>query len=41
MSFWSMMNWVVWGLCIVIVGLIASDFIKTEKRSKKEKENAE
>ena len=41
MSFWSMMNWVVWGLCIVIVGLIATDFIKTEKEhSKKEEENA-
>ena len=30
MSFWGTMNYVVWGLCAVIVGLIATDFIKVE-----------
>jgi len=41
MSFWSMMNWIVWGLCLLVIGLIAADFIKIEKRRSKDKnENA-
>jgi hypothetical protein len=36
MSFWGIMNYVAWGLCALIVGLIAIDFIKVEiKRVKK------
>ncbi len=31
MSFWSVMNWVAWGLCIVLVLLIGTDFVKVEK----------
>lgn len=31
MSFWSVMNWVAWGLCAVLFILIATDFIKVEK----------
>ncbi len=30
MSFWSVMNWVAWGLCGVIVMLLSKDFIKVE-----------
>jgi len=36
MSIWSMMNWIVWGICIIIVILITTDFIKTEKQRSKE-----
>ncbi len=36
MSIFSIMNWVVWGICIVIFGLIITDFIKTEKERSKE-----
>lgn len=36
MSIFSVMNWVVWGICIVIVVLITTDFIKTEKERSKE-----
>lgn len=36
MSIFSIMNWVVWGICIVIVVLIMTDFIKTEKERSKE-----
>jgi len=32
MSFWSIMNWVAWGLCGLLFILIASDFIKVEKQ---------
>lgn len=31
MSFWSVMNWVAWGLCAWIVILIVKDVIKVEK----------
>lgn len=34
MSFWSIMNWVAWGMCGVIFYLIMSDFIKVEKELK-------
>lgn len=37
MSIWSMMNWAAWGICIVVVVLIMTDFIKTEKARTKEK----
>lgn len=38
MSFWSIMNLVAWGLCIVLVALISVDFIKVEiERKNKEK----
>ena len=37
MSIWSMMNWVAWGLCVVVVVLIMTDFIRTEKERSKEK----
>lgn len=30
MSFWSAMNWVAWGLCAVLFGIIARDFIRVE-----------
>ena len=36
MSIFGIMNWVVWGICIVIVLLIMTDFIKTEKERSKE-----
>ena len=36
MSIFSIMNWVAWGICIVIVLLIMTDFIKTEKERSKE-----
>jgi len=37
MSFWSMMNYVAWGLSAVLVYLIFSDFIRVELgRFKKE-----
>jgi hypothetical protein len=31
MSFWSIMNWVAWGLCALLTYIIAVDFIKVEK----------
>ncbi|MBK5261704.1 MAG: hypothetical protein JJE17_03910 [Peptostreptococcaceae bacterium] len=40
MSFWSIMNYVAWGLCAVFAYLILSDFIKVEiQRKSKEKYN--
>jgi len=40
MSFWSIMNWVAWGLCALIFILIAIDFIKVEKEhAAKNKQN--
>lgn len=36
MSIFSILNWVAWGICIVIVLLIMTDFIKTEKERSKE-----
>lgn len=39
MSFWSMMNYVAWGLCALISYLILSDFIKVELARKKEAQN--
>lgn len=37
MSFWSRMNYVVWGLCGLIVFLISKDVIKIEKERSKSK----
>ncbi|MDF2678592.1 MAG: hypothetical protein K0Q97_2945 [Bacillota bacterium] len=38
MSFWGVMNWIIWFLCIILAGLILTDFIKVEiDRSKKKK----
>lgn len=37
MSFWSIMNYVAWGLCVLIVFLIAKDVIKIEKERSKSK----
>lgn len=34
MSFWSMMNYVAWGLCGLFTVLLARDFIKVEKERK-------
>jgi uncharacterized membrane protein YuzA (DUF378 family) len=34
MSFWSMMNYVAWGLCGLFVVLLGTDFIKVEKERK-------
>ncbi len=31
MSFWKLMNWAAWGLCVYIVFLIVKDVIKVEK----------
>ena len=31
MSFWSVMNWVAWAMCGIIVFLLATDFIGVEK----------
>jgi short subunit fatty acids transporter len=39
MSFWSIMNWIAWGLCIVFGSLIAVDFIKVEIERKNEEKN--
>lgn len=37
MSFWSIMNYIAWGLCILLIGLILTDFIKVERdKSKKD-----
>lgn len=38
MSFWSMMNWVAWGLCGVMFVIIAQDFIRVELGLMAEKE---
>jgi len=38
MSFWSMMNWVAWGLCAVLAVVIAQDFIRVEKTRLKDKQ---
>lgn len=35
MSFWSIMNWVVWGLCGLIAIRMLSDFIKVENEARK------
>ena len=35
MSFWSIMNYVAWGLCVLIVVLILKDVIKVEKEQKR------
>lgn len=37
MSFWSIMNWVAWGMCGVIFLLIMSDFILVEKEQNAKK----
>jgi uncharacterized membrane protein YuzA (DUF378 family) len=36
MSIFSILNYVVWGICVVIAVLIMTDFIKTEKSRSKE-----
>ena len=36
MSFWSMMNYVAWGLCVLFAFLLAKDFIKVEKERAQE-----
>ncbi len=43
MSFWSMMNWVVWALCALFVFLLVSDFVKVEiiRKIRKEEEQKE
>lgn len=35
MSFWSIMNWVAWALCALIVFLIVKDVISVEKPNRK------
>lgn len=37
MSFWSLMNWVTWGLSAMIVFLLIVDVIKVEKQRANEK----
>lgn len=37
MSFWSIMNYVAWALCGLIIFLIAKDVIKIEKERLKSK----
>lgn len=34
MSFWSIMNYIAWGLCVLFAYLILRDFIKVEKDRK-------
>ena len=34
MSFWSVMNWVIWGANALIIGLIMKDVIKIELETK-------
>jgi len=41
MSFWSIMNWVAWGLCALLSGLILIDFIKVETEMAKSGNNSE
>ena len=31
MSFWSVMNWVAWAMCLLIAVLLTTDFIRVEK----------
>ena len=31
MSFWGVMNYVVWFLCLILAGFLISDFIKVDK----------
>jgi len=38
MSFWTVMNWVAWGLCVLIVILIAKDVMKVEMKQSKTKD---
>ncbi len=37
MSFWSVMNYVVWVLCFILAGFLISDFIKVELERKNKK----
>ena len=37
MSFWIAMNYVAWGLCVAVIGLILADFINVEKGFLKQK----
>jgi hypothetical protein len=37
MGFWTVMNWVAWGLCALIVIVIAKDVIKVEMKQSKTK----
>ncbi len=39
MSFWEIMNFVAWGLCLVFAALIIIDFIKVEREKHKNKTN--
>lgn len=33
MSFWTMMNWVAWGLCGILLLVIAVDVVRQERGS--------
>ena len=30
MNLWSMMNWVAWGLCVILFVILVQDFIRVE-----------
>ncbi|KJR44356.1 hypothetical protein UF75_5269 [Desulfosporosinus sp. I2] len=34
MSIWELMNWVAWGLCAILLIIMAQDFIRVEMSRK-------